>query len=78
MVKTRGDAKHIHLITVNVTSLHEVNRKWLADQSADIILVQEHRLLHEKYLGKSLDIPLYSALPAGPCSRSGGGRHQEV
>ena len=47
VVKTKGDAKHIHIITVNVTSLHEVNRKWLAEQSADIILVQEHRQLHE-------------------------------
>ena len=50
-LRARGKASHINIITVNVTSLSEAARKWLGEQTADVILLQEHHLYSKQAFG---------------------------
>ena len=45
------DSKYMDIITVNITALSDSARSWLAAETADIILVQEHRCLSRKEFG---------------------------
>ena len=49
---SQGKQRAMEVITVNITSLSDGAREWLAAQTADIILVQEHRCLYRKEFGR--------------------------
>ena len=52
LVSRSRATSHIQIITVNITSLHDVSRTWLSEHSADVILVQEHRMIYKSKFGK--------------------------
>ena len=52
VIKVRGKEQFLHIITMNITALHDVTRAWLVEQTADIILVQEHRMVTLGQFGK--------------------------
>ena len=55
--KLKGKHAYISIITANLTSLSDAARQWLSEQTADIILIQEHHLYNERAFGK---IPGYT------------------
>ena len=50
-VSPQGIPKFMDIITVNITTLSDSARSWLASQTADIILIQEHRCLTRRQFG---------------------------
>ena len=59
LIRTKGKNSYIEMITVNISSLHDGSRAWLAEQTAEVILVQEHRMTSLKAFGK---IPGYEII----------------
>ena len=53
VITANGTSRHMDIITANITSLHDDAPSWLAEPSADSILVQEHRLTSLKSFGKN-------------------------
>ena len=59
VIRTKGQQAHMDIITANITYLSDAARAWLCEQTADIILVQEHRMLTRGEFGK---IPGYDVI----------------
>ena len=57
VLKVKGKQAYISIITANLTSLSDAARQWLSEQTADIILIQEHHVYSERAFGK---IPGYT------------------
>ena len=59
VVQTKGHKTHMDIIFANITSLSDSARQWLSEQTAEIILLQEHRALTLREFGK---IPGYDVI----------------
>ena len=51
-LKQKGTTSNISMITVNINSLSDAARKWLSEQTADILLIQVQHMFLKKGFGK--------------------------
>ena len=59
VLRVSGKQRYIDIISVNITTCHDTARDWLCEQTADIILIQEHHMLYKGQFGK---IPGYTLI----------------
>ena len=51
VLRVKGKQKYIDVISVNITTCHDTARDWLCEQTADIILIQEHHMFYRGQFG---------------------------